>query len=96
MCNLENLDAYKNHVKFFASLLTKTPGNPDAPRPLRALLNMSLQLFTMNKEANECAGKSFDGLKKEDLKATLLMVAEYLVDEKIGVLGIINMMKPRN
>jgi hypothetical protein len=75
--------------------LAKNPSDPNAPRPLRAILNMSLKLFTLNKETNNCSGVSFDTLKKEDFKNNLLMVADYLIDEKTGLLSIINAMKPR-
>ncbi|MEI6804917.1 MAG: hypothetical protein WCK49_00230 [Myxococcaceae bacterium] len=95
ICELENLKTYQNHIKLLNTLLTKNSKDPKAPRPLRALLNMSLKLFTMNKETNNCLGRSFDDLKKEDLKANLLMIADYLVSEKSGLLSIINAMKPR-
>jgi hypothetical protein len=93
ICSIENLEAYQKHFALALGLL-KTSNNSTEPRPLRSFLNTLFKLYTME-DSNQCAGISFDDLKKENIQNAFFTVSNFLSDEQHGVVGFLNKMQPR-
>lgn len=72
-CSINNLDAYQKHFELVATLL-KAPADSTQSRPLKVALNLLVRMWTME-QANNCEGFSYDELKQENLKNTLLMIS---------------------
>lgn len=72
-CSINDLDAYQKHFELAAKLL-QAPTDSKQLRPLRTVLNLLVRMWTME-EANSCTGFSYDELKQENLRDTLLMIS---------------------
>ncbi len=93
LCQVENLAAYESLFPLLYELF-KTPEVGNAQRPLRKFANLMSKMYTMSID-NSCAGVAFDSLNKDDYRRVLLGIADFIQNDKTGVLAILQQAKPR-
>ena len=93
ICSVTSLEPYQKHFELVLSLL-KAGDTSNTTRPLRSFLNTLFRLYTMD-ESNQCAGMSFDDLKKENIQNAFLTLSNFLIDEQHGVMGVLKQIRPR-
>lgn len=92
VCSLQ-VKNYQKHFNLVATLL-ETPADESKPRPIHVLINMLSKLSTL-KNSNHCEGTGFDDLTREDIISALLTIAEFIKDKDLGLIGILEIAKPR-
>ncbi len=93
ICELENLAAYESVFPILYELF-KTPEPGQVQRPLRKFANLVSKMHTMTAD-NSCSGVAFDSLTKDDYRRVLLGIADFIQNDKSGVIAILQQAKPR-